>query len=287
MNILVTGANGQLGSEIKEVSKHKTDFRFFFKNSKELDITKSLLVEKYILKNNINIVINCAAYTAVDKAETDISKAKEVNDLGVENLVLALKKVNGKIIHISTDYVFNGESFIPYKEDSKVCPLGVYGNTKRGGEKHLLNASIEGIVIRTSWLYSSFGNNFVKTILKLGEERNELNVVCDQIGSPTYAKDLAVVCLQLLTKIKLDSFSKIYHYSNEGVASWYDFAKAIILYGGIDCEIKPIEAKEYPTPAKRPSYSVMNTAKIKEDFNIEIPYWKDSLKSCIKELQKK
>ncbi len=286
MNILITGANGQLGSEIREVSKNETKYNFMFEGSKELDITKSQLVEDYIITNKIELVINCAAYTAVDKAESDVNKANQVNANGVKNLVFALEKVGGKIIHISTDYVFNGENFTPYNESQDVDPLGVYGKTKREGEEYVLNSDIQGIIIRTSWVYSSFGNNFVKTMLRLGKEREKLGVIFDQIGSPTYARDLANVCIELLKEDQIDDHSKIYHYSNEGIASWYDFAKAVMLYGGIDCEVNPIETKEYPTPAKRPNYSVMNKAKIKKDFNIEIPYWRDSLKECIKELQK-
>ena len=286
MNVLVTGANGQLGSEIREVSKKETKYNFFFKNSKELDITEPKLVEEYIVSNNIQIVLNCAAYTAVDKAESDVENAAKVNVFGVKNLVSALEKVQGKIIHISTDYVFNGESFVPYSENQAVNPLGVYGKTKRQGEECVLNSDIEGIIIRTSWVYSTFGNNFVKTMLRLGKERGKLGVIFDQIGSPTYARDLAKTCIKLLNEKQIDAHSKVYHYSNEGIASWYDFAKAIMLYGNITCEVNPIETKEYPTPAKRPFYSVMNKTRIKKDFNIEIPYWRDSLKECIKNLEK-
>ena len=285
MNVLVTGANGQLGSEIREFVKNKKISNFLFEDSKSLDITKPKLVKDYFEKNNINVVINCAAYTAVDKAESEVEKANQVNAFGVKNLVSALEKVEGKIIHISTDYVFNGENFTPYKENQLVNPIGVYGKTKRAGEEYVLNSVIEGVIIRTSWVYSSYGNNFVKTMLRLGEERDSLGVIFDQIGSPTYARDLAQVCVNLLENKRIDEKSKIYHYSNEGIASWYDFAKAIMLYGEIDCEINPIETKDYPTPAKRPSYSVLNNAKIKNDFSIEIPYWRDSLKDCIKKLK--
>ncbi|WP_237276352.1 dTDP-4-dehydrorhamnose reductase [Tenacibaculum ovolyticum] len=286
MNVLVTGATGQLGSEIRGVSKRKRVHNFFFETSIDLDITNVLLVEKYIVKNKIELVINCAAYTFVDKAEKEYVKSFDVNALGVHNLVLALEKVNGKIIHISTDYVFNGESFIPYNESQEVRPVGVYGETKRVGEEYVLSSSIEGVVIRTSWLYSSFGSNFVKTMLHLGKERDKLGVVFDQIGSPTYARDLAELCVSLLDIEKIDLNSKLYHYSNEGVASWYDFAIAIMEMADIKCNVYPIETKEYPTPAKRPNYSLMNKAKIKKDFNIDIPYWRNSLKECIKELQK-
>lgn len=285
MNVLVTGSNGQLGNEIKEFSKDEKHCNFFFENSEDLDITNAKLVNDYFEKNNINVVINCAAYTAVDKAESEVEKANQVNAFGVKNLVSALKKVEGKIIHISTDYVFNGENFIPYLENQDVNPIGVYGRTKRAGEEYVLNSAIEGIIIRTSWVYSSYGNNFVKTMLRLGQEKDSLGVIFDQIGSPTYARDLAEVCVNLIDEKKIDKNSKIYHYSNEGIASWYDFAKAIMLFGGIDCEINAIETKDYPTPAKRPNYSVLNKAKIKNDFGVKIPYWRDSLKDCIKKIK--
>lgn len=281
MNVLVTGADGQLGSEVREVAKSEASHNFLFENSKGLDITKSLLVEQYIVQNKIDIVINCAAYTAVDKAENNLNEARKVNALGVENLVLALRKVRGKIIHISTDYVFNGESFTPYTENQEVNPLGVYGQTKREGEESVLNSDVDGIILRTSWVYSTFGNNFVKTMLKLGKESDKLNVVFDQIGSPTYAKDLAEVCVNLLSEDKINSKANIYHYANQGITSWYDFAKAILLFGEIDCEVNPIETKDYPTLATRPNYSVLNTSKIKQDFKVSIPYWRDSLKKCI------
>ncbi len=285
MNILVTGAKGQLGSEIQVESDAYKEYNFFFEDSKSLDITQSEIIKNYITEHNISVVINCAAYTAVDKAESEIEKAEAVNVLGVKNILLALVKVkNSKLIHISTDYVFNGTNHIPYKETDDVDPIGIYGKTKRVGEELILNSMIDGIIIRTSWVYSSFGNNFVKTMMRLGEERENLNVIFDQIGSPTYAKDLANLCLFLLDK-DFQNRSKIYHYSNEGVLSWYDFAKCIMELANIDCEINPIETKDYPTPAKRPNYSLLNKSRIKEDFDIEIPYWKDSLKECIKIIQ--
>ncbi|WP_435254339.1 dTDP-4-dehydrorhamnose reductase [Tenacibaculum sp. A30] len=282
MNILVTGANGQLGSEIKELSLSYPNFRFFFEDSKSLDITNADLVANYIGKNKIDRVINCAAYTNVDKAEEAPEEAEKVNVFGVENLVNSIKSRGGKLIHISTDYVFNGESFLPYKEEDNVAPLGVYGNTKRRGEEIVESSSIEAIIIRTSWLYSTYGNNFMKTMIRLGEEKESLNVVYDQIGTPTYARDLAKVCLHIISlNRKIDRDSKIYHFSNEGVTSWYDFAKAIIEFGNLPCAINPIESKEYKTLAKRPHYSVLNKQKIKNDFTIEVPYWRDSLKECI------
>ena len=283
MNILVTGASGQLGSEIREKSIKYSQYKFFFEDSKSLDITDFDKVEVFVVENNINVVINCAAYTAVDKAESEELNAESVNSLGVQNLVSALKG-KGKLIHISTDYVFNGKSYEPYKEEDNVDPIGVYGKTKLLGEEYILNSEVESIIIRTSWVYSSFGNNFVKTMLRLGKERNELYVIFDQIGSPTYARDLAQVCLNAIDK-DFSKLSKIYHYSNEGVASWYDFAKAIMEISGINCKVKPIETKEYPTPAKRPNYSLLNKSKIKKEFNITIPYWRDSLNDCIKKIE--
>ena len=288
MNILVTGSNGQLGSEIKDLQANFTDFRFFFMDLHELDICNIRQLNVFIKDNNINTVINCAAYTAVDKAEQDSDIAKKVNTTGVLNLVNALEKVDGKLIHISTDYVFDGTSFLPYKESDPVSPIGIYGKTKRAGELVILNSSIDALVIRTSWLYSAYGNNFVKTILKLGHERDELGVIFDQVGTPTYASDLAKTCLDILLDKSSENISmngKIYHYSNEGVASWYDFAKAIMELGSIDCKVRPIETKDYPTPAKRPHFSVLNKTKIKKDFNIEIPYWRDSLDKCVEKLK--
>ncbi|CAM1373831.1 dTDP-4-dehydrorhamnose reductase [Tenacibaculum xiamenense] len=284
MNILVTGASGQLGSEIREKSTEFSQHNYFFEDSKSLDITDSEKVKEVIEENNIEVVMNCAAYTSVDKAESEELNAENVNSLGVKNLLLALKG-KGKLIHISTDYVFNGKSYEPYKEEHYVEPIGVYGKTKRLGEEYILNSEVESIIIRTSWVYSSFGNNFVKTMLRLGKERNELNVIFDQIGSPTYARDLALVCLDSIDK-DFSNLSKIYHYSNEGVTSWYDFAKAIMEISGVDCKIYPIETKDYPTPAKRPNYSLLNKTKIKKEFNITIPYWRDSLKDCIKKIER-
>mgnify|MGYP000424338555 CR=1 FL=1 len=288
MNILVTGSNGQLGSEIKDLELNFTNFNFFFMDLPELDICNSSQLNIFIKDNNINTVINCAAYTAVDKAEQDSEIAKKVNSTGVFNLVNALEKVGGKLIHISTDYVFDGTSFLPYKELDQVSPIGVYGNTKRSGELEVINSDIDAIVIRTSWLYSAYGTNFVKTMLRLGNEREELGVIFDQVGSPTNGYDLAKTCLDILAYSKeanINSKGKIYHYSNEGVTSWYDFAKSIMELGSIDCKVRPIETKDYPTPAKRPHFSVLNKTKIKKDFNIEIPYWRDSLDKCVKKLK--
>jgi len=288
MNILVTGSNGQLGSEIKDLVTNYKDFNFFFRDLPELNICDAEALNTFIFNQNINAVINCAAYTAVDQAEEDVVIAEQVNAKGVLNLVNALKKVDGKLIHISTDYVFDGTSFLPYKESDPVSPIGVYGKTKRAGELAVINSDIDSIVIRTSWLYSAFGNNFVKTMLKLGHDRDELGVIFDQVGTPTNASDLAKTCLDILSDKSSENISangKIYHYSNEGVASWYDFATAIMELGSLDCKVRPIETKDYPTPAKRPHYSVLNKTKINTDFNIEIPYWRDSLDKCIEKLK--
>jgi dTDP-4-dehydrorhamnose reductase len=288
MNILITGSNGQLGSEIRELSTLYETVNFIFKDLPDLDICNFDEFQNFIIKNNITAVINCAAYTAVDKAEEDEVIAKKVNAEGVSNIIKALQKINGKLIHISTDYVFDGDHFLPYQESDKVNPIGVYGNTKRRGELVVINSDIDAIVIRTSWLYSAFGNNFVKTMLKLGHERDELGVIFDQVGTPTNASDLAKTCLDILAYSKeanINSKGKLYHYSNEGVTSWYDFAISIMELGGMDCKVKPIQSKDYPTLAKRPHYSVLNKSKIKTDFKIEIPYWRDSLKDCIEKIK--
>ena len=288
MNILITGSNGQLGSEIKDLVTNYKNFNFFFMDLPELNICKSEELNTFIVDQNINTVINCAAYTAVDKAEKDEHTAQKVNSEGVLNLVNALKKVNGKLIHISTDYVFDGNHSQPYKESDPVSPVGVYGETKRAGELAVLNSSIDALVIRTSWMYSVYGNNFLKTMLKLGHDKDELGVIFDQVGTPTNASDLAKTCLDILAYSKeanINSKGNLYHYSNEGVTSWYDFSKAIMELGSIDCKIRPIETKDYPTTAKRPHYSVLNKSKIKIDFNIQIPNWRDSLDKCIEKLK--
>ena len=287
MKVLITGFNGQLGSEILQLVDKYEQFEFIFKDLPDLDISNESSVNNFILGNNINTVVNCAAYTAVDSAEDNIETANRVNTIGVYNLVKALEKVNGKLIHISTDYVFDGNQSFPYKESDSVSPIGVYGKTKRDGELFVINSSIDSILIRTSWLYSSYGNNFVKTMLRLGNEKDSLNVISDQIGSPTYARDLAQTCFEILSSTdRIDEKGKVYHYSNEGVASWYDFAISIMELAGLNCEIKAIQTKDYPTRAKRPNYSVLNKTKIKKDFKIKIPHWRMSLRDCISKLKK-
>jgi len=290
MKVLITGSNGQLGSEIKELASGYKNLECIFRDLPELDICDTETLNTFITNKKINAVINCAGYTAVDKAEEDIETASKVNAEGVLNLVNALGKVNGKLIHISTDYVFDGNHSQPYKESDPVSPVGVYGETKRAGELTVINSDIDAIIIRTSWLYSSYGNNFVKTMFRLGNEKENLGVIFDQVGTPTYAGDLAKTCLEILCSQSSDGISKngnIYHYSNEGVASWYDFARAIMEFGSLDCKVRPIETKDYPTPAIRPHYSVLNKSKIKIDFNIQLPYWRDSLSECILKLNNK
>jgi dTDP-4-dehydrorhamnose reductase len=287
MRVLITGSNGQLGSEIKELATNYDKIDCIFKDLPELDICNADALDVFITDHNINVVINCAAYTAVDKAEKAADLAEQVNSTGVSNLVNVLEKINGKLIHISTDYVFDGNHLVPYKESDLVSPNGVYGKTKRAGELTVINSHIDAIVIRTSWLYSSNGNNFVKTMLRLGNEKKSLNVVSDQIGTPTYARDLAKTCLEILcfeSSVNLNNNGDIYHYSNEGVTSWYEFATAIMELGNVNCKVVPVETKDYPTLAKRPKYSVLDKSKIKSDYEIIIPHWRDSLESCIKKI---
>ena len=286
MKVLITGSNGQLGSEILQLVDKYDHFEFIFKDLPDLDICDEKAINDFIKVQNIGVVINCAAYTAVDKAEKDNEAAELVNSVGVSNIVKALEKIKSKLIHISTDYVFNGNNSEPYKESDPVSPIGVYAETKRAGELAVINSDIDAIVIRTSWLYSAYGNNFVKTMLRLGREKESLNIISDQIGTPTHAKDLAKTCLDILSKSeRLSKKRKIYHYSNEGVASWYDFAISIMDLARLNCKVKPIETKDYPTLAKRPHYSVLNKAKIKEDFKVEIPHWRESLKECLNRLK--
>jgi len=282
-NILVTGSNGQVGSELQALSS-AYEYTFYFTDRDSLDITDKEAIEAFVKNNAIDTIINAAAYTAVDKAEEDQKNADKVNHLATQYLAELAKKNDIKLIHISTDYVFDGKNYRPYVEDDMTNPNGVYGSTKLAGEKAMQEINPKNsIIIRTSWVYSSFGANFVKTMLRLGKERDSLGVIFDQVGTPTYAKDLAKAILDILLKIK-NSDVAIYHYSNEGVLSWYDFAKEIMRMAKVECNINPIETKEYPTPATRPHYSLLNKAKIKKDFALAIPYWKDSLDNCLKVL---
>ena len=287
MKVLITGSNGQLGSEIKELAFEYENLECIFKDLPELDICDTDALNTFIIDQHINAVINCAGYTAVDKAEENPKIAEQVNSKGVLNLVNALEKVDGKLIHISTDYVFDGNHSQPYNESDPVSPIGVYGETKRAGELAVLNSSIDAIVIRTSWLYSGYGNNFLKTMLRLGNEKKSIQVVFDQKGTPTFANNLAKTCLDILSDASSKKISKkgsLYHYSNEGVTSWYDFASAIMEISNIDCKVIPIETKDYPTQARRPLYSVLDKSKIKSDFKVTIPHWRDSLANCIKKI---
>lgn len=282
-NILVTGSNGQLGSEIHELSTHYP-YQFFFTDRSQLDISDEKAIEQFVITHNINAIINCAAYTAVDKAESECEKAYDINANAVKTLALLSKKYATTLIHISTDYVFDGMHFQPYTEKHTTKPLSVYGKSKCAGEKTLLEINpAHAIIIRTSWVYSAYGNNFVKTMLRLTKEREALNVIYDQIGTPTYAKDLAYTILEILPKID-NKMVEIYHYSNEGVTSWYDFAKEIISFANFTCKIEPITTDNYPLPAKRPYYSLLNKSKIKQTFGITIPHWKESLNICLSKI---
>jgi len=285
INILITGSNGQLGSEIRKISGQFPEMNFSFTDIGELDITDPWKVADYLAKFKPQFLVNCAAYTAVDKAETDIETATLLNATAVGILAEQSSEIDCKMIHISTDYVFDGKGPRPYLENDEVDPQSVYGRTKLSGEILCLKYNPESLIIRTSWLYSAFGNNFVKTMLRLGTERTELGVIVDQIGSPTNAADLASAILRIVLSVESNEikFEKgIYHYSNEGVASWYDFTKAIFEIAKIECEVKPIASEDYPSPVQRPPYSVMNKSKIKRIFGIQIPYWRDSLIEYLK-----
>ena len=280
--VLVTGGHGQLGSCLKELSKDLLGYNFIFLDYEDLDITKREDVEFFFDSNKISYCVNCAAFTNVDKSEVDKETCKKVNEDGVGFLALACKTYNVKLIHISTDFVFDGKQSFPYKEKDLKSPLGVYGQTKLNGELAITNYMNTYFIIRTSWLYSEYCNNFLKTMLRLGKERDEITVVYDQVGTPTYAKDLAAVVIEIIVKNN-DSYG-IYHYSNNGVASWYDFAKAIFEENKLKVSLTPIRSELYPTAATRPSYSVLDKEKIKTTLGISIPYWRDSLKRCLENI---
>lgn len=287
IKVLVTGSNGQLGSEIRKISGSFPEIEFAFTDVDELDITNPWKVADYLTTFKPAYLINCAAYTAVDKAETDLSTATLLNATAVGILAEQSAEIGCKIIHISTDYVFSGKGPRPYKEDDRVDPQSVYGKTKLDGEKLCQKMNPDSLIIRTSWLYSTFGNNFVKTMVRLGNEKPELGVIADQIGTPTNAADLASAVLMIISSATKDEkafIPGIYHYSNEGVASWYDFAKAIFEIGGINCKAKPIATEDYPSFVPRPPYSVLNKSKIKLIFGIQIPHWRDSLAVYFHEL---
>ena len=283
-NILITGANGQLGNEMQKVLKSNSLLNPFYTDVEQLDISKIDELNCFVKSNNIDCIINCAAYTAVDAAEDNETLCYLINSKAVENIANVAKNNNCKVIHISTDYVFDGTNCNPYKENDKTNPQSIYGKSKVDGEETLIREiPNDSIIIRTAWLYSSHGKNFVKTMIDLGKNKNSLNVVSDQIGSPTYAGDLAKVIYEII--VTKNWHSGIYHFTNEGVCSWYDFAKAIHKFANISsCIVNPISTAEYPTKAKRPAYSVLDKSKIKNTYNIRIPYWMDSLKKCIAEL---
>lgn len=287
ITVLITGSNGQLGSEIKSLSNQYSQLNFIFTDVDELDITNEFELKNYFSVNKIDFIVNCAAYTAVDKAETDKDNAYKINVTAAENLAEISNNFGTTLIHVSTDYVFNGHNYRPYCEEDITNPASVYGFTKEKGEKAVELFADKWYIVRTSWLYSQFKHNFVKTMLRLGHEKDKLAVVFDQVGTPTNAEDLASAILQIIDYNinNKDKHYGIYHYSNEGVCSWYDFAKQIMRIADLNCEVNPIETKDFPTAAKRPFYSVMNKSKIKENFNIEIPYWKDSLAKCIEKIK--
>ena len=295
MNILVTGANGQLGNEIRIVAKDSRD-AYIYTDVVEvegvettlLDITSLEAVRKMVQENDVKCIINCAAYTNVDKAETDADFCELLNAKAVENLAVAMKEVDGLLVHVSTDYVFGGDPYnTPCKEDQKGTPTGVYGKTKLQGEQNILASGCYHIIIRTAWLYSEFGKNFVKTMLNLTATKPQLKVVFDQVGTPTYAYDLAAAIYEIVRERKFEGNDGVYHYSNEGVCSWFDFTKMIAGYAGnMDCDIQPCHSDEFPSPVKRPSYSVLDKTKIKETFGVKVPYWTDSLKVCLENLKK-
>ena len=290
MNILITGCNGQLGNEMQLLAKHNSQHRYFFTDivvpegmkASVLDITKQEDVNAFVQENHIDCIVNCAAFTAVDKAEESVELCRRLNSEAPGILAEAVGKRGGCMIQISTDYVFDGTAYNPYTEDAPTCPNSVYGTTKLDGENAVAAVCNKYMIIRTAWLYSTYGNNFVKTMIRLGKEKPELGVVFDQVGTPTYARDLAVA---IMTAIHKGIVPGIYHFSNEGVISWYDFTKAIHRIAGItSCKVKPLHTSEYPTPATRPHFSVLDKTKIKRTYGIEIPYWEDSLKECVSKL---
>lgn len=299
MNILVTGANGQLGNEMRLISKEMTD-HFIFTDVTEveglettlLDITNLEAVKEVVKTHKVDCIVNCAAYTNVDKAETDVDFCRTLNAKAPQNLAIVMKEVGGLLVHVSTDYVFGGDPYnVPCREEQKGTPTGVYGLTKLEGEENIKAAGCDYVIIRTAWLYSEFGKNFVKTMLNLTATKPQLKVVFDQAGTPTYAYDLAkaieVVLKDYAKEQPTSAYSKtgIYHFSNEGVCSWYDFTKMIAAMAGhTECDIQPCHSNEFPSPVKRPAYSVLDKTKIKEAFGIRIPYWTDSLKVCIEHL---
>lgn len=283
--ILITGANGQLGNEMRRLGEVSPN-TYIYTDVAELDITNGDAVAAFVKDNAVDVIVNCAAYTNVDKAESDEAAAELINATAVENLAKAMKAVNGTLFHVSTDYVFGNEGNTPRTEDMPLNPLGVYGRTKLHGEQAIAAVGCKAIIIRTAWLYSEFGNNFLKTMLRLTAEREQLNVVFDQVGTPTYAGDLALAIFSIIEGGVYDGNEGIYHFSNEGVCSWYDFATEIaIAAGNTACKVLPCHSSEFPSPVTRPSFSVLDKSKIKSTFGIEIPHWRDSMLYCIKRLK--
>ncbi len=287
--ILVTGANGQLGQCFRQLADQNPNVYFYFAGSSELDISNKRMVRKFFDQHPVSWCINCAAYTAVDQAQKEPAVARKINISGVKNLAEACSPQGIPLIHFSTDYVYHTKQNTPFKEDDPVSPKGIYARTKRSGERAALLANPNTMVIRTSWVYSEFAHNFVKTMLRLGRERSNLNVVYDQIGTPTYAPDLAAAVLDIIRKAETEAvppylLAGIWHYSNEGVTSWYDFAKAIFEIKNIPCAVQPIESKAYPTPAMRPHFSLMDKSKIRTAFGLQIPHWRESLLRCLEKL---
>jgi dTDP-4-dehydrorhamnose reductase len=277
--ILITGSNGQLGNEMQQAAVRFPDFNYIYTDVAELDICDKSALDAFVKANNVNVIVNCAAYTAVDKAEDDVELCYKINRDAVRNIAEVASDNKVKVVHVSTDYVFDGTNYLPYTEDMPVCPATVYGKSKLEGEQVLLENCSESVILRTAWLYSSFGNNFVKTMIKLGTERDSLGVIFDQVGTPTYAADLADAILQLLSNKTF--VPGIYHFSDEGVCSWYDFTKTIHRMANITCDVKPIETKDYPARTPRPHFSVLNKGKIKSTYGISIPHWEVSLEKCI------
>lgn len=282
MNILITGANGQLGNEMQVLSKDNAHHTYFFTDVQELDICDEQAVHRFVSGNRIDVIVNCAAYTAVDKAEDNPELCDKLNHLAPGYLAAAAEACGAALIQVSTDYVFDGTAHIPYTEDVAPCPNSIYGSTKLAGEEAVMKNCSRAMIIRTAWLYSIYGNNFVKTMLRLGGERETLGVVFDQIGSPTYAKDLAVA---IFAAINQGIVPGVYHFSDEGVCSWYDFTLAIHRLAGITtCKVSPLHTDEFPAKAPRPHYSVLDKTKIKKTFGIEIPHWETSLRECVSQL---
>lgn len=284
MNILITGCNGQLGSEFRALANDYKAFKFFFTDIAELNVTDTDQISKFVKANKIETLINCVAYTAVDKAENEKSEAALLNSTAIKNIAQICNSANVLLIHYSTDYVFDGKNYRPYTENDTAAPKSIYGKTKLDGEIEVIFNAKRAIIIRTSWLYSSWGNNFVKTIAEKAKTLKEVKVVSDQVGTPTYAADLAKATLEIIPKVSQKIRTEIYNYSNEGVASWYDFAKAIVDIQKLDCKVTPIPTKDYPTTAQRPHYTVLDKSRIKKDFGITIPHWYDSLQVCLSKI---